>query len=271
MEKAAGLEYESVGDGEAVLFIHGAFIADTFAPMMRGTELDGYRLIRYRRRGHAGSDAMPAGYSIADQARDARELLDALGVERAHVVGHSLGGVIAMEMALSQADVVATLSLLEPASHQQLMPERYAPMLAAIQAHKERYRAGDAEEAARGFLSGGGRNPGWDSRLEGAVPGGVAQALAAADPYFETEDFALHFGWSFHAKRAQGITSPVLWVTSEANLNGVFEPQRERLTEWVPQVEGAIVPGADHGMNTYEPAATAAVLAPFFARHPRGG
>jgi pimeloyl-ACP methyl ester carboxylesterase len=270
MKRIAGLEYEQRGDGEPVLFIHGAFIADTFAPMMRSSDLDGYRLIRYRRRGHAGSDAMPAGYSIADQARDARELLDALGVKRAHVVGHSLGGVIAMEMALSQAEAVGTLSVLEPACHQQLVPELNAPMLAAIQTHKERYRAGDAAGAARGFLSGSGRDQAWEARLEAVLPGSAAQAIAAADPYFETEDYALHFGWQFHEKRAQAITQPVLWIGGE--LTAPFmESRRERLAEWVPQLEGALIPNGDHLMLTYEPGPTGRSLAEFFGRHPLEG
>ncbi len=55
MLKAEGLEYEANGDGEAVLLIHCAHIADAFLPLMREAALaDPYRLIRYRRRGFAG-------------------------------------------------------------------------------------------------------------------------------------------------------------------------------------------------------------------------
>lgn len=52
MKKACGLEYEVLGDGDAVLTIHGALIADTFLPLCNEASLaDRYRLIRYRRRG----------------------------------------------------------------------------------------------------------------------------------------------------------------------------------------------------------------------------
>ena len=56
MLKAKGLEYEANGDGEAVLLIHGALVADALLPLTREAALaDRYRLIRYRRRGHGAA------------------------------------------------------------------------------------------------------------------------------------------------------------------------------------------------------------------------
>ncbi len=115
MDEFNGLKYEARGDGEAMLLIHGAHIADAFLPMAQESVLvDRHRLIRYHRRGIANSQRAPAGFSIEDQARDALSILDQLGVERAHVVGHSYGGVIAMQLALDAADRVRSLALLEP-------------------------------------------------------------------------------------------------------------------------------------------------------------
>ena len=115
MLKAKGLEYETSGDGEAVLLIHGALIADSFLPLTREAALaDRYRLIRYRRRGHGGSDPMPVGCSIEQQAQDALALLTHLGVARAHVIGHSGGGVIAVQLAIEAPSLVHSLVLLEP-------------------------------------------------------------------------------------------------------------------------------------------------------------
>jgi len=66
MLKAQGLDYEANGDGEAVLLIHGGHVADGFLPLMSEASLaDGYRLIRYRRRGYAGSDPLSGGFSAA--------------------------------------------------------------------------------------------------------------------------------------------------------------------------------------------------------------
>src|SRR5262245_32652967 len=109
MNKAEGLEYEVNGAGEAVLLIHGALIADALLPLTREAALaDAYRPIRYRRRGHGGSH--PAGaFSMQQQARDAQALLKHLGVARAHVVGHSLGGAIALQLALEAPSLVHSL------------------------------------------------------------------------------------------------------------------------------------------------------------------
>src|SRR5215211_5677151 len=55
----AALEYEISGTGEPVLFIHGAFIADTFRLLLTEPALESrYQLILYHRRGYAGSDPL---------------------------------------------------------------------------------------------------------------------------------------------------------------------------------------------------------------------
>ena len=87
------LEYAVTGTGEPVMCIHGAFIADTFQPLLAEPSLSRrYQLITYHRRGYGGSSRAPGLTSIAQQAADCRALLAHLGVERAHVVGHSFGG-----------------------------------------------------------------------------------------------------------------------------------------------------------------------------------
>ena len=89
----AVLEYEIVGTGEPVVLIHGALIAEAYAPLCAEPALTAhYRLVRYHRRGYAGSSRVTAPFSIAQQAADCLALLRHLGIERAHVVGHSSGG-----------------------------------------------------------------------------------------------------------------------------------------------------------------------------------
>ena len=70
MERAiidgAELEYEVSGTGEPVVFIHEAFIADTFRPLLAEPSLAGrYRLILYHRRGYAGSSRASGPVSVA--------------------------------------------------------------------------------------------------------------------------------------------------------------------------------------------------------------
>ncbi len=58
-----------------------------------------FRVIRYDHRGHGGSPVPPGPYDIEDLAGDLVALLDRLGVERAHVCGASMGGLVAMWLA----------------------------------------------------------------------------------------------------------------------------------------------------------------------------
>jgi len=80
------------GDGDPLLLLAGlgctAHVFAELAPHLR----DRFRVLALTRRGHGLSDQVQSGHALADAAEDARRLLDALGIERAHVVGHSMGG-----------------------------------------------------------------------------------------------------------------------------------------------------------------------------------
>ena len=109
MRKAVGLEYEVGGnpDGEAVLLIH-AGTATVYAPLMVEPALaDRYRLVRFHRRGFAGSDQFDGPVTIDAFVRDSLALLEHLEIERAHVVGHSGSGVVALQLALDAPDARA--------------------------------------------------------------------------------------------------------------------------------------------------------------------
>ena len=112
----AELAYDTAGTGEPIVCIHGAFIADSFRPLLAEPNLVNRSwLILYHRRGYAGSSPAAEPLSISRQAADCRAVLQHLGIDRAHVVGHSSGGAIALQLALDSPHVVHSLALLEPA------------------------------------------------------------------------------------------------------------------------------------------------------------
>jgi pimeloyl-ACP methyl ester carboxylesterase len=146
----AELEYQLSGTGEPVIFIHGAFIADIFHPLLAEPSLaDRYRLILYHRRGYAGSSRASGPVSVAQQAADCRALLRHLGVERAHVVGHSYGGDVALQLALESPGVVHSLVLLEPGLMVGASAQAYREALAR---GAERYREAGAAVVVDEFL-----------------------------------------------------------------------------------------------------------------------
>jgi len=73
----------------------------------------GHRVVRYDHRDSGLSTKVPAdvGYTLDDLADDALAVLDAHGIDRAHVVGRSMGGMVGQVLALDHADRVATLTL----------------------------------------------------------------------------------------------------------------------------------------------------------------
>lgn len=112
MPRAHGIAYESVGTGEPVLFIQGAGVpASGWRPQLDGLS-DRFACAAFDNRGIGASDAVTSAFGIDDMADDACAVMDALGWERAHVVGHSLGGLVAQSLALRARARVASLTLM---------------------------------------------------------------------------------------------------------------------------------------------------------------
>src|SRR4051794_11997230 len=111
------LEYETHGNGDPVVLLHGGLLAQENEPLARAEGLTGHhQVVNYHRRGFAGSSRNPdVPVSIAEQAADCLALMEHLGLSSAHLVGHSLGGAIALQAALDRPDAVSSLTLLEPA------------------------------------------------------------------------------------------------------------------------------------------------------------
>jgi pimeloyl-ACP methyl ester carboxylesterase len=129
------LHYERAGSGEPLLLIQGmsgTHVAwgDPFLEPLR----ESFDVIAFDNRGIGLSAPTEAPFTIVEMAEDAAGLLDGLGVESAHVVGISMGGMIAQELALAGSERLRSLTLGctycgGPGS--QLMPQESVEKLAA--------------------------------------------------------------------------------------------------------------------------------------------
>lgn len=103
------LYYEVVGEGTPLLFVHGLGSSSRDWEEQVDFFANRYKVIVFDVRGN-GKSGKPAGpYSIPLFTKDTSKMLKALGVGSAHVVGISMGGMIAFQLAVSQPEMVRSL------------------------------------------------------------------------------------------------------------------------------------------------------------------
>jgi 3-oxoadipate enol-lactonase len=105
------LAYELRGTGDPLLLIQGLGYGRWGWGPVTDRLAEDFLVAVFDNRGIGKSHVPPGPYSVAELADDAAAVLDAAGFERAHVLGTSLGGMIAQELALRRPDRVARLVL----------------------------------------------------------------------------------------------------------------------------------------------------------------
>lgn len=198
-----------------------------------------YRVLRYDTRGHGGTTATPAPYTLELLAEDARALLDTLGIQRTHWIGLSLGGMIGETFALRHADRLDSLVLCDTTS-------RYPREAAAM----------------------------WDERIRSAEASGMA-ALAEptlarwfTEPYRKSHPdvmatFAAAIAATPHAgyagcgraistidltERLRGLALPALVIVGEQDLGTPVAMARE-IAGAIPGAKLVVLPAAAHLSN----------------------
>ena len=260
------LEYEVRGAGEPVVLVHAGIFSDFFRPLSEESALIGrYRLVSYHRIGCAGSSRVAGPVSIAEEAGHCRALMRHLGIERAHVVGHSNSGNLVLQLALDAPDAVHSLALLEPA----LMAVPSAQTARAFLATAvERYAAGDKAGGLDTFLRGT-CGPGYRAVLDQALPGAFDRYVADTETFFSRQLPAMQ-QWSFNREDASRIAQPVLAVigAKSKQMSPIWNERQELLLDWLPNVEPFVLPDATHLLQVDNPRGMAQALAAFFLRHP---
>jgi len=107
--KEINLYYEIHGEGEPLLLIHGLGSSSRDWELQLDFFAQNYKLILVDVRGHGRSGKPPGPYSIPLFAEDIKKLLQALQVGPAHILGISLGGMIAFQLGISHPEVVKSL------------------------------------------------------------------------------------------------------------------------------------------------------------------
>jgi pimeloyl-ACP methyl ester carboxylesterase len=267
------LDYEFWGHatGEPVVLVHAGIFADWFKPLRDEPALTGkYRVLSYHRVGYAGSSRLPGPLSLAQQAGHLRALMQKLGIPRAHLVGHSSGGNIALQLALESPEMVQSLVLMEPALPVPgLGQDRLLSTRAAMAPIFEAYRAGDKARAVDGFMRSVS-GPDYRAVVDRVLPGAFAQAVIDADTFFGQELPAVQ-QWTLSREDAARITQPVLSVmgAKSKDVSPIWTERHELILAWLPKAESFVLPDATHLLHVQHPRVVAEALAAFLARHSR--
>ena len=259
------LEFRTVGGGAPVVLVHAGVFADWFEPLLKEPSLNRhYCLVTYHRVGYAGSSHVSGPVSIAQQAAHVRALMRMLGIDRAHLVGHSSGANIVMQVALDAPEKVQSLALLEAA----LPVPASSPGRAGIPKAMELYGAGDKAAAVDTFMRAvAGAN--YRASADRVLPGAFDQAVADADTFFGQELPALR-QWTFGPAEAARIKQPVLLVMGGRSheVSPVWQQRQDLLTTWMDHAEPFVLDGATHMLHLENARGLAERLGAFFADHP---
>jgi pimeloyl-ACP methyl ester carboxylesterase len=233
---------EQAGEGPPVVLVHEA-IADSrmWDPQWK-TFPGAHRTIRYDLRGFGRSPIEPGAFS---HARDLVGLLDELDLERTSLVGGSLGGQVALEVALAQPERVEKLVLMDPGLPGHSWSDDTKAGWAEEEAACER---GDIDAAVevnlRMWVDGPRRSPGEVAagvrdrvaemqrralELQLPVDGSVTVELLVADL----------------ADRLDEVRSPTLVLTGEEDRDDMQEIA-DLLAERIPDARRASIAGAAH-------------------------
>ena len=207
------IEYAETGprDAPVILLIMGLGMQLIAWPQSfcDGLAARGFRVIRFDNRDAGHSTPMPAGslaiaammagavfglpvrppYTLTDMARDALGLIDALGIGRAHVVGASMGGMIAQILAIEHPERVKSLTSIMSTTGNRRLPGPNAKVLRALLRPRPRNKAAAVRRGMQLFrLIGGSGYPPTEAELRDKVeravhrsyrPGGVLRQLLA--------------------------------------------------------------------------------------------
>jgi len=193
-----------------------------------------------------GGELPSVPYSLSDMAADAVGLLDTLGIDRAHIVGASMGGMIAQTIAIEHPDRVRTLTSIMSTTGEptvgQALPEAMAALMTAPPTDRESYI-----EAAPRFLV-------FQSKKYRDAERSKQLAAAAFDRSFypegATRQLAAIVSNGSRAERLQGITAPTLVIHGRDDT--LIAPSGgERTAELIPGAHLLMV--GDMGHDLPEP------------------
>jgi 3-oxoadipate enol-lactonase len=232
--------YESQGEGDPLLLINGLGSDSTEWFFQFPAFARRFLVVAFDNRGAGKSGTPPGPYSTAQMADDAAALLTHLGADRAHVLGVSLGGMVAQEVALRHPDRVRKLVLActAPGGEGSVRP---APEVLKMFI---RSPGGDPEEEVRRvlpFLYSERYLSDCPEEIEEFVRRRLAEPVRVEGHAAQLAAAMSHSAW----ERLATIEAPTLVIAGDGDRVVPTENSR-RIAERIPDAKLVILPGAPH-------------------------
>jgi non-heme chloroperoxidase len=262
------LSYVEHGRGDPVVLVHGA-VADYRIWTAQMTPFAArHRVIAYSLRYHYPNQPADASseYTALNHASDLAQLIRALHVAPAHVVGHSYGGAVAAYLVRDHPQLVRSLVLAEPGTFAVMAQHPEAKALGdersvAMGRVQNAVKNGDAEYGVKAFLDYWLAPRGF-SGLSGSDRALVLANASTLAPLFRGPPPAKPFG----CEDARNIDKPTLLVGGDKTIR-TFTVLLDELSKCMPKAERATLAGTAHGVQFESPDAFNDVVLRFLAKH----
>lgn len=239
-----------------LLFAHG--MSDNglcFWPVAEQFAAD-FEIILYDSRNHGQSDAPETQTTLIDRAQDLAALINALGLEKPCLVGHSLGAVTVALLAGLHPHMPGCIVLEDPPPFARLAAQD-GPSKTFHEAWRELAAVNKEKSVEELVEMNRQESPAW--------PESERQPWALSKQQFSLNAFdERRIDPELGQKIMAQITCPVLILTADLDLNAIFPPQEaDALAAEMPNVKHVNIPGAGHSIRREQPAAYTAAVRDF--------
>ncbi|MGX2030388.1 MULTISPECIES: alpha/beta fold hydrolase [Methylocaldum] len=254
--RGAELHYESLGHGPSLLFIHGLGSSTRDWEAQLAYFSPRFHVVTFDLRGHGRSDKPPGPYSILGFAADTAELIRLLSLGPTHVVGLSMGGMIAFQLAISAPELVQSLVIVNSG------PEFILRTLRArLQIVQRKLIVRLLGMRQMGKVLGKRLFP---EPEQAELRQLFIDRWAENDPRAYLDALRALIGWTV-ADHLDAIHCPALVITSDQDYTPIAV--KETYVARMPQAELAIIRDARHMLPLERPDAFNQVLMEFLLKH----
>ena len=248
--------YEETGQGTPLLLIHGLGSSARDWEKQVPYFSKGYRVITFDVRGHGQTDKPKGPYSVKLFAEDTAEFMKTIGVESAHVVGISMGGMIAFQLAVTAPERIKSLVIANTGS--ELIVRSFRDFLQVMQ-RKLIVRVLGMRKMGEVLSKRLFPDPGFEDIQKIFV-----ERWAENDPRAYRDSMQGLLGWSV-TEQLSSIECPTLILSADHDYTSV--EVKESIVAKMPNAKLVVIPNSRHAVPVERPEEFNRIVGEFLAKN----